>query len=281
MGFWDWMDANDMGQLFSAPFPLLLLIVVSIFLFILSIQVVRGGKLKIGPFEWSGRILTNCVLCRNSRTFGALFTQYQLESDAIHENHIDIFQEINRIEYSDRMREQMQRIEKQLELYKTRLLDSYMKLIRTHHGMNVNVFEIAEFRCFNSIVDLAFYEIKSRTRTTINMNHLVEMNDEQTKNWKQELIDACVGEGSRLFAMYYPSEFSQPSPEELLALLDRHKGEFKELLNMALDHVLFLAHGYAYKVKALKDDYHTKKETFYKKWEANFSNFVSTLEGNK
>lgn len=281
MGFWDWAAINDMGQILSAPFSILVLIIISVFLLVISIQVMRGGKLKLGPFEWSGALITNCVLCRNSHIFGTLFTQYQLESDAIHDSHIEVFQEINRIEYRERMLEQMQRIEKQLELYKTRLLDSYMKLIRTHHGMNVNVFEIAEFRCFNSIVDLAFYEVKSRIRTTINMNHLIEMNEEQTKNWKQELVDACIGEGSRLFAMYYPSEFSQPSPEELLNLLDKHRIEFRELLTTALDQVLFLAHGFEYKIKTLRNDFYLKKEKFYKKWESNFSNFVSVLEESK
>lgn len=272
MSFFDWLSSISWYVI------LYLVAIISSILLIVWVAAKIVKRIKIGPVELSSKDATSeqqrsveasqlgCPTCLNSEKFARLIITYQMEVEDLHDRHIEILREIDGILYRDRLKDQMRKAETQLEKISTRLLDNYLELVRIHRGENTNAVESAEYRNYESIIDLAVHDIRTLLRTRMIENHLAKLTDEQLKKWKKDAVDEGLATYSKYFNKSYPSEFKAPPASLVRESVDAMSDELRRVLEDAIAQMHFVAVYYEDKINALYLSYDKLKSSFAARW---------------
>lgn len=219
---------------------------------------------------------TNCTQCRNSEKFVRFMLTYQMELDLLHEQHIETIDEIQTIQFKTKMRDQMAKFEKTLDLLRDRIMAMFLELLKKHKGDNINALDMLEYRNFEGIVLLCLSRIKAMLRNMMTENHLSELTEVDASAWRRSGVELILSEAVRGFHKYYPAEFTTPPINEICLEFDKNKNEISFLIDSALEGSRIIALTFDNRIKLLKENYNKKKSEFQSKWRNNINEIFQT-----
>ena len=199
--------------------------------------------------------------------FIKFFLSYQIDLDELHDKHIETIEEIQEIEYRRKMKDQMGRVEKTLDILRDRVMSIFMEILRKYNGEDINALDMLEYRSFEGIFLLTLSRIKSMFRVMMTENHLSDLSEDGAKEWRKNATEIIIAEAIRGFHKYYPSEFEKP-PRSIICkqLFENNKTEFWLLVDITLEATRQIAIQYDEKVKSLKEGYEKSRSCFSAKW---------------
>ena len=203
----------------------------------------------------------------NTDKFIKFFLSYQIDLDELHDKHIEMIEIIQEIEYRKKMKDQMGRCEKTLDILRDRVMGIFMTLLKEYYGENINALDSIEYRSFEGIILLTFTRIKSMFREMMVENHLSSLTEESAKEWRNSAAELIVSEAVRGFHKYYPAEFDKP-PRSVVCkkLFEDNKMEFWMLADSTLEATRQIAIRYEQEIVQRREDYESTKKCFSEKW---------------
>lgn len=204
-------------------------------------------------------------------TFLNTFSLYQSEYMIIHQHHIECINQINQIEYKIRPNEQFNTLKKSIVIIENILYDSYSDLVKKHYGRTCNLLDSEEYRHFYLLCSSFVHEQKIRIESLIEDNHLSDMSMEQSKIWRDNIINSIFSAAKCHFNEYYSATFTKPSLQEffeIMAIIKETK--IRTILTNTLDDIIYIAKKYNDKIKLIETNYNTEYNEFIEKWKNKF-----------
>jgi len=204
-------------------------------------------------------------------TFLNTFALYQSEYMIIHQHHIECINQINQIEYKTRPNEQFNTLKKYIVIIENILYDSYSDLVKKHYGRTCNLLNSEEYRHFNLLCSSFVHAQKTRIESLIENNHLSDMSTEQSKAWRDSIINSIFYAAKCHFNEYYSATFTKPSLQEFFEIITGVKEtKIRTILANALDEIVYIAKKYNDKIKLIETNYNTEYNEFIEKWKNKF-----------
>jgi len=189
----------------------------------------------------------------------------------IHQRHIECINQINQIKYKIKPNEQFSRVKKSIVIIENILYDSYSDLVKKHYGGACNLLDSEEYRHFYLLCSSFIHEQKIRIESLIEDNHLADMSMEQSKIWRDGIINSIYTAAKCHFNEYYPATFTKPSLQEFFEIMTIIKEtKIRSILTYTLDDIIYIAKKYNDKIKLIETNYNTEHNEFIEKWKNKF-----------
>jgi hypothetical protein len=262
--------------LLSMPWPAAFIICIAIAIVIIALLIIVHTIIKSKiSIKYRNLYLTSPGADNPFKILANYIALYQSEREVLHQNLKDLDWEKSRIEFKLRTKDQMIRAEKTISNFRNIIIDNYSELLKKHYGKDTNLLDTTEYRAFIMMTDEMLSRNKSMIRDIIVENHLLEMNNEQLKDWKESIINNLLQASKAHYNMYYPEEFQKPSISEFLDQMARLcDTRLKDILSCMLDSIIMVAEMYDEKLKILDERAKSMQEAFNSKWNTIFQNMI-------
>jgi len=102
-------------------------------------------------------------------------------------------------------------------------------------------------------------------------NNLADMSIEQSKIWRDSIINSIYTAAKCHFNEYYSATFTKPSLQEFFEIMTIIKEtKIRSILTNTLDDIIYIAKRYNDKIKLIETNYNTEYNEFIEKWKNKF-----------